>query len=152
VLDSGDVLEAVTMAKIQLQAALAENRALQDSLVYIAEKTRLERAKLEIQRETRIRTKIREAGRKIGDLQLQRQYDLPAERRDLENQIRERTVKLGTLSPLQRVGSTMVSDKPVRPRKLRATLILVFLGALGGLVLAFVWDYLVAHRREILRS
>ncbi len=152
VLDSGDVLNTLVLAKLELQQALARNRSLNDSLTYTAEMARLDQAKLEIQREVTIRSKIRDAEGKIGDLLLERDFDVPAQRRDLRNQIAERTVKLGTIAPLQRVGDTMISDKPVRPRTLRAIIILLFLGGAGGLVLGFAWDYVATHRREIFRS
>jgi hypothetical protein len=77
---------------------------------------------------------------------------LPEERRELENQIAANRVKLEQLSPLQRVGTTVTSDEPVRPRPLRAIVILVVLGALAGLVLGFAWDYVEKHRSEIFRS
>jgi hypothetical protein len=152
VLDGGDVLEALATAKLSVQEALADNRAWYDSLSWAAELSRLKKAQLEIQREVSIRAKIREVEGVIGDLVLERDYDLPSQRRDFETQITERLVKLGTIAPLQRVGDTVTSDDPVRPRPLRAILILVFLGIAGGLVLAFVWDYVAAHRQEIFRS
>jgi len=151
-LEGGDMMQALASAKMQVQTVLSENRALQDSMAYAAEVTRLGLAQLEIRRETHIRAKIREAGLTIGDLVLARQYELPAKRLDIKNQINERVLKLGTLSPLQRLGTTEVSEKPVRPRKLRALMILVLLGGMGGLVLAFTWDYLMSHRQEIFRS
>ena len=152
VLDGGDVLEALTRAKLEVQHAVARNRALQDSMTFVAETKRLERARLEIDRETTIRARIRAAENTIGDLLLKRAYDIPHKRRDLRTQIHERHVRLGTLSPLQRVGETVVSDKPVRPRPLRAIAILVVLGGLAGVVLGFVWDFVWGHRREIFRD
>ena len=88
----------------------------------------------------------------LFDLRLQRRLDIPSQRRALYFEIAASHSKLSLLSPLQRVGSTVVSDQPVRPRPLRAILILVFLGTLGGLVLAFGWDYVSANRRVIFRS
>jgi len=152
VLDGGNVLEALSGAKLQVQNALAANQALQDSLALAAEVSRLERARLEIEREAAIRSKVQDVRRKIGDLHLERDYDLPAKRLALQNSIEERRVKLGTIAPLQRVGATVTSDDPVRPRTLRAIVILVFLGAAGGLALGVTWDYLAAHRREIFRT
>ncbi|MEZ4386826.1 MAG: Wzz/FepE/Etk N-terminal domain-containing protein [Candidatus Krumholzibacteriia bacterium] len=150
-LDGGDVLESLTRAKLAVEHALADNRADQDSMAYLMEAAGLEAAQLAIERETAIRFKLREASRKIGDLILERDYDLPRTRRGLASDIAERQVKLDIIAPLQRVGQTEVSDRPVRPRPLRAILILVFLGAIGGLALAFVWDFLVTNRREIFR-
>jgi hypothetical protein len=152
VLDGGDVLEALTRAKLEVQHAVARNRALQDSLTFVAETKRLDRARLEIDRETTIRARIRESESTIGDLLLQRQYDLPHKRRDLRTKIHDREVRVTTLSPLQRVGTTVVSDKPVRPRTVRAVAILVVLGAMAGLVLGFAWDYVSGHRDEIFRD
>jgi hypothetical protein len=152
VLDSGDVLEDLSRARLEVRRMLARNHAHLDSLGYVAEMARLDRNKLELEREVRVRARIREVESKIGDLILERDYDLPAKRQDLRNQVAERRVKLGTIAPLQRVGETVVSDDPVRPRPLRACVILVFLGIAGGLVLAFVWDYVATHRREIFRS
>ena len=131
---------------------MARNRALQDSMTFVAETKRLERARLEIDRETTIRARIRAAENTIGDLLLKRAYDIPHKRRDLRTQIHERHVRLATLSPLQRVGEPVVSDKPVRPRPLRAIAILVVRGGLAGVVLGFVWDFVWGHRREIFRD
>lgn len=152
VLDGGTVLESLTRAKLQVQQALHENRAGQDSMAYAAATSALEHAKLEIQRETTVRTRLREAGRKLGDLRIERDLKLPDRRQDLRNDLDERRLKLATLSPLQRVGTTVVSDRPVRPRLARAIIILVLLGGTTGVVLGFVWDYVQSHRREIFRS
>ncbi|MDY0110124.1 MAG: Wzz/FepE/Etk N-terminal domain-containing protein [Candidatus Krumholzibacteria bacterium] len=152
VLDSGSVLESLTRAKLLVQQALGHNRARQDSLAFAAEVIRLDHAKLEIHRETSIRVKVRDADRKIGELILSRDTELPAKRREIDNTIDAARVKLSTIAPLQRVGTTVVSDRPVRPRPLRAILILVLAGGAGGVCLAFIWDYVSAHRREIFRS
>jgi len=152
VLDGGSVLQALAAAKLEVQAALGENRALQDSMTYGRQLAVLGRAQLAIERETSIRQQISEVARKIGELELERDLELAARLRELDNLIDERRVKLQIISPLQRVGSTVVSDDPVRPRPLRAIVILVFLGAAGGLVLGFAWDYVATHRREIFRS
>lgn len=152
VLDSGTVLESLTRTKLQLQQALALNRARQDSVAYAAEVNRVDQAKLAIHRETSIRARISEASRKIGELVIERDIELPARRLDIHNLIDERRVKLGTIAPLQRVGTTVVSDRPVRPRTARAVIILVLLGGAAGVCLGFAWDYVHKHRRDIFRS
>lgn len=151
-LDRGDVFESLSRAKLEVQRELARNRTRQDSLIYEAEVADVETTRLEIRRETSIRAKTHEARRKIGDIILERDFDLPRDQRGIENEIAEHQVKLDLVSPLQRVGYTEVSDRPVRPRKLRATAILVFLGLLGGLALAFIWDYVVSNRERVFRS
>lgn len=151
VLDRGDVLESLTFAKLELEKELNRNQSTQDTTALGIERSRLRTSQLEIERETRIRARIREAASAIGSLELERDFDLPSRRQTIEHQISERRVKLDIISPVQRVGRTVVSDKPVRPRTLRATLILAFLGAVGGLVLAFVLDYVLTNREQIFR-
>jgi hypothetical protein len=152
VLDQADVLEALSRAKLEAAGALDANRIAQDSTSYGLARARLDASRLEIERETTIRARLSDAGRKLGQLRLERRYDIPRQRRDVANEIAERKVKLDIIAPLQRVGDTVVSDRPVRPRTTRAILILVFLGAVGGLVLAFVWDYVWSHRNQIFRA
>jgi hypothetical protein len=152
VLDGSTVIESLTRAKLQVQQALALNRALQDSLLHATEVNLLDKAKLEIYRETSIRAKLREAMRQIGELVLNRRIDLPARRRVILTDIDEYQTRLRALAPLQRVGSTVVSQKPVRPRPLRAVLILVLGGGLGGLCLGFIWEYVHSQRRAIFHS
>lgn len=152
VLDGGDILEGLTGAKLEVSQALAANQALSDSLLYEADTAALKADKLKIQQDASIQAQLRDVERKLGDLRLERRLDIPSQRRDLELQAAAVQSKLSLLSPLQRVGQTVVSDKPVRPRTLRAILILVALGLIGGTVLAFSVDYLMTHRQRIFRA
>lgn len=152
ILDGGTVLESLTRAKLQVQQALHQNRAQQDSLLYAAEINRLEYTKLEIHRENTIRMRLSEAGSKIGKLLIERDVGLPGQRAEIQNSLEERKLKLALLAPVQRVGRTVVSDKPVRPRTLRAVLILAALGGAAGVGVGLTWDYLRTHRQEIFRS
>ena len=151
VLDGGDVLGGLAEIRLRLQNERARNLALQDSFSYESQVTALEFRKREIKREATVQSKLRDIEKKIGDLQLEREYELPVKRQEIHNDINSRLIQMGTLAPLQRVGDTLVSEKPVRPRGKRATLILVFLGLIGGVTLGFVWDYLASHRQEILK-
>ena len=149
---NGENLEFVAAARLQAHRALSRNRAESDSLSYAAEIAALEAESLEIDKPAAITVELRSVEKKIGDLYLERDLDVLAKRNELEFEIAARRSKLGLLSPLQRVGGTLVSNNPVRPRPLRASAILVFLGTLGGLTLAFVWDYVSTNRRRIFRS
>ncbi len=151
VLDGGDVLGGLAEIRLRLQNERARNLALQDSFRYEMQVTALEFRKREIKREATVESKLRDIEKKIGDLELEREYELPVKRQEIRNDINSRLIQMGTLAPLQRVGDTLVSEKPVRPRGKRATLILVFLGLIGGVTLGFVWDYLASHRQEILK-
>lgn len=93
--------------------------------------------------------KRREAGRALADLRLQLRSGIELQLTQLELQIAERQAQIAALSPIERVGPITASPKPVRPRKSRAMGILTFAGLIGGLGLAFVWEYVWVHRREI---
>jgi hypothetical protein len=149
VLDRSDLLQTIVTGKIAVEKALWDNRALQQQSETEVVRLGYERQRLELQRQTTISARRIAAMQQIGNLRLERQYQIPVKRQEIETEIREREVKLSTLAPLQRIGRTMVSNKPVRPRPLRATLILVFLGAIGGLALGLGWDYVDRNRREI---
>lgn len=148
----GEDLEIVAAARLQAHRAMSRNQAESDSLGFAAERAVLAAERLEITQPAEIEAELREVASKIGDLRLEHRLDITASRNELEFEIAARRSKLALLSPLQRVGGTIASDKPVRPRPVRASIILVFLGTLGGLTLAFVWDYVSANRDRILRS
>lgn len=152
VLDGGDVLGGLADIRLRLQNQLERNAALVDSFGYELQLASLDYSRREIKRESTVESKLRDIEKKIGDLELEKNYELPVKRQEVHNDINSRLVQMGTLAPMQRVGATLVSDKPVRPRGKRATIILVFLGLIGGVTLAFVWDYVSANRREIFRS
>ena len=152
VLDGGDVMGGLADIKIKLVNRLDRNAALQDSFRYENQLAALDFGKLEVSRQATVQSKLREIERRIGDLELERDFTVPIKRQEIRNDIKSRMVQMNNLTPLQRVGSTIVSDKPVRPRGLRATLILVFLGVVGGVVLGFVWDYVWTNRRDIFRA
>ncbi len=151
VLDGGDILEGLARARLEIRSALAHNRAVSDSLGYAADQAAMEHSRLELKQVAAIKAQLREVQQKINDLVLEGKFDLPSQRKDLALQKDISLSKLSLLSPLQQVGNTIVSDKPVRPRPLRAILILVFLGLVGGCVLGFAWDYIALNRERIFR-
>lgn len=152
VLDGGDVMDGLAQIRLQLHQQLNHNVAMQDSFQYELDLAVLEHTRRVVKRESTVKSKVREIEQRIGDLKLERDFELPVKRREVRTDINSRRVQLRSLTSLQRVGPTIISEKPVRPRGGRATLILVFLGAIGGLVLGFTWDYLMVNRREIFRS
>jgi hypothetical protein len=152
VLDGGDVVSGLVDVRLRLSRELARNVAMADSFTTSMRTTDVEIESRVLRREATVRSKIRDAARRIGELELKRGIELEIRQREIDGEIASRRVQMANLTPLQRVGHTQVSDKPVRPRGLRATMILVVLGAMGGVVLGFVWDYLWVNRREIFRS
>jgi len=75
--------------------------------------------------------------------------EVPNAIRSVQLRIREKLGQLYALSPIEKIGRVRVTDEPVRPRKKRAITILTFLGLVGGVAGAYVFDYLWTHRRRI---
>lgn len=89
---------------------------------------------------------------KIDDLEIQRDVDLVGDRKALEADLQAIQVQVDMLSPLEQVGRVTVSQKPVRPRKLRALVILTFLAFMGGVFLVFLREYFLHNRKAILAA
>lgn len=87
----------------------------------------------------------------IADKEIFIERDLASERAHLKSQLAGKQVQLDMISPLELVGATTATDKPVRPRRLRAVGILTLLALLGGMVLALVREYYDANRTAILQ-
>jgi hypothetical protein len=130
-----DRLQQVTTAQDSLRLSLAE----QD----------LEIRHTQLNQRLDFELKRRDAGGLLSELRLQLSSGIELQKYQLELQIEEREAQIAALSPIERVGPITASPRPVRPRKFRAVSILTFAGLLGGLGLAFVWDYVWTHRREI---
>jgi hypothetical protein len=146
------VLATLVETRASLQNQLRDSEVLADSLTAAIARAKIDIEELKLRREYDLAGDRLAAHQKLGELRLERRYGLELEAADLNNQVREARVQLNMLSPLERVGRITVSDKPARPRKLRAISILTALGLFGGLVLAFAWDYVDRHRYEIFRS
>ncbi len=89
--------------------------------------------------------------RKIGDLRIRLEKELPHERAMLNTGLQGEMVKLHNIAPLEQVGNITISDKPVRPRKLRAMTLLTIMAFFGSLALVFVREYYLVNREEITR-
>ena len=85
----------------------------------------------------------------IQEMEINRDRTLQQERIDIEDEMRLLQSRLDVLTPLEKIGTIIVSEKPVRPRKQRAVGLLVLAGLLGSLALALVWEYLSLNGREI---
>jgi hypothetical protein len=152
VLSGPDVLGTLIQTRARLEADLLANAVLADSLQTEIERTGIAIDELKLKKDRDVAARRLAAHEKIGDLRLEKQYGLPIKAAELRMQIREAEVQLAQLSPIEQIGRITVSEEPVRPRKLRAILILTVLGGLAGLVAAFAWDFVWKHRAEIFRS
>ena len=128
------------------------NRALADRFHYEIDLAPGAVTDLQLKRDVDLeKARVGAVGR-IGDLKLQQEQEVATERTALEPAIRGRRAQLSVLSPRERIGRTQVTTRPVRPRKLRAVILLTLAGGLASLATALGWDYLAAHRDEILRG
>ena len=82
-------------------------------------------------------------------LSLAQQRALPLQIARLEHEIRSLEGRQSMLTPLERIGPTQVTERPVRPRKLRAISILTMLAFGSSLFLALVFEY-VSHNRAVI--
>ena len=85
----------------------------------------------------------------IREMELTRDRALTQEIVDIEDQKRILKSRLDVLISLEKIGTTVVSDGPVYPKKRRMTVMATFGGAILALVLAFGWEYVSRNRREI---
>jgi hypothetical protein len=136
----------------ELSATVSGNRIKADSLQVQFTETEFEMDRLKLMSEIVLTKKVDDIRQRITDRDIWLKRDLPSEKAHLEAKLEGKQVQLETISPLELVGTTTVTDKPVRPRKMRALSILTMLALLGGLGLALVVEYLVVNRQEILRQ
>jgi hypothetical protein len=95
--------------------------------------------------------RLLEYDQKSADLLLRRDYDLEQQRTELTQELRATQSRIQSLSPLEKVGSANATARPVRPRKLRAIVILTGMMFVGSVFLAFTLEYLQRNWAEITR-
>jgi hypothetical protein len=142
----GDLLVTVN----DLSAAIYAHTLRADSLRNVIDGIDLEMADLRLQKTVDLAKTRADIEAAIADLRLVAERDLPLERSRLEADRRAIRVQIDQLTPLERIGRFSVTAKPVRPRKVRATGILVALALAGGIFLAFAREYYRRNRSEIL--
>jgi len=86
----------------------------------------------------------------IQDLVVERDIDLKSQKDHLASDLLSEQNQLDMLSPLEQVGNVSVSQKPVRPRKMRALAILTVLAFMGSLFVVFGWEFLRKNRAAIM--
>ena len=144
----GDLLITVNA----LSSAIYEGVVKADSLQGRIMDNEQEMARLKLVGELVLAKDESDIQQKLGDLEISLTKELPHERAKLQNSLRGEQIRLNTISPLEQVGKVTVTEKPVRPRKSRAVIILTMLAFFGSLGLVLVWEYFQVNRQEITRS
>ncbi len=142
----GDLLLTVNTLSATVYTHTLRADSLRDSMDAIS----LQMAGLELEKDVELTKARADIGQRIADLRIVAEHDLPFRRAQFESDIQAIQVQIDQLTPLERVGMISVSNKPVRPRKVRATGILTVLAFCGGLFLVFTREYYRRNRSEIL--
>jgi hypothetical protein len=133
----GDLLLTVN----SLAGFINQQTARADSMTAVVTSNELEISRIKLVQEIEIKKRQEDVAQVINDLNIKLTKDLPHEQEVLESELEIERVKVELISPLERVGTVSVSDKPVRPRKMRAAMILTFVAFMGSLFWVIVWDY-----------
>jgi hypothetical protein len=133
----------------ELSAFINRQTVRADSLEARVTSNMLEINRIRLLQDVDIAKKKADVQQKIEDLNIVLTKDLPHERAVLQSELELERVKVDVISPLERVGTVSVSDKPVRPRKLRAAAILTILAFFASLFVVLVWEYFQANRVAI---
>lgn len=115
-----------------------------------AEEIALQIADLEFEKDVTLVQEEFKTRNGLRELEIVATNDLPLRVKGFQADLASEEVRLQLLVPLERVGPVGVSLRPVRPRKLRAIVILGVLAFVGSLFLVFTLEYLRRHRGEIL--
>ena len=151
----GDLVRDVGAIRLGLLEHAAQRLVWQDRLQTLRRQERETESLLSEKRfelEQLLPRRILEHEQKAADLALRRDYDLKQQRAELTQELRAIQSRIDSLSPLERVGSSSASARPVRPRKLRAMIILTSLAFVGSVFLAFTLEYLSRNWSEITRG
>ena len=132
-----------------LSAHIFRGTLLADSLRSHIEVDALEVKRLAATRDVEIGNRRLELQQQIAELELQRQEGLASKYRALQQRIASEEIRLGLLTPLERIGRIAVTNEPVRPRKLQATLIATLLGFFSALFFVLGWEYYSRNRTAI---
>ena len=135
----------------ELSETIYEGGVKADSLLARISANEQEMKRLDLVGELVLAKRVTDVQRKIGDLRIRLEKELPHDRAMLKTDLQGEMVKLQNIAPLEQVGNITISDKPVRPRKLRAMTILTILAFFGSLALVFVREYFLVNREEITR-
>jgi len=132
-----------------LSAHIFRGTLLADSLRSYIEVDALEIKRLAASRDVELGNRRIGLRQQIAELQLQRQEGLASKHRALQQSIASEQIRLGLLTPLERIGRIAVTNEPIRPRKLQATLITTLLGFFSALFVVLAWEYYYRNRKAI---
>lgn len=130
------------------------NTVWQDKLNVLTMRYNRELLKMEDQRDLlvvsmSIDSTLAATTNQIKRLEIVRDRSFASEIEEIVQSINSTNVKIAVLTPLERIGTTIVSDGPVYPKKRRMTMTAVTTGFFFAVILAFMMEYLIVNRRKI---
>jgi len=140
------------MTTSDLTMSISEQTIHADSLTARIKSNELEIGRIRLMQDIKVAKDKADIEQKIEDLKITLDKDLPHERDVLKNELETEQMKVELISPLERVGTISVSEKPVRPRKLRAAAISTILAFMGSLFVVLVWEFFRNNRAAITAS
>jgi len=143
---AGELLSTVNELGAYIYNSTVRADSLQEAAAIVKSKIR----KLELEKSVDLVQQRAVFQLKIDELEIRREIDLQSEKNDLKSDLEAVQLQLDMLSPLEQVGRVTVSQKPVRPRKMRALVILTALAFMGSIFVVFVWEFLRRNRKAIL--
>jgi len=147
---AGQVLGDILAHSTDMRSRMRWSEIMSDSLSYQNEITSLNMDGFLLRSALELEQKRLEISSGLIQMEIERDQTLDQERRVLENEIRSIEVQLGMLASLEKIGATRVTEKPVRPRKARAAILLTIFGLFASIGAALTWDYLSGNRDVIL--
>ena len=144
----GELLATVDQLSARVVTGTVAADTLRDRITAID----LEISALRLEREVDLAKKRADIDQAIADLGIKLERDLPHQRAQLEVDWAGEQARVELLTPLEQIGRITVTDKPVRPRKLRATAILTVLAFCSGLFLVLAREYYRRNRAAILAA
>ncbi len=136
----------------QLSSYIYQRTTRADSLMDSIKEIDLEIAGIKLTVDVDIAQQKETLKLQIENLEIKKSVDLERDKTQLEADLQGQQVQMDMLTPLEQVGRVTVSQKPVRPRKLRAATILTFLAFMGSLFVVFVWEYYKHNKDAISRD
>ena len=142
---AGELLSTVN----QLSSYIYHSTTRADSLTDSIKEIDLEMASIKLTVSVDMTQKKEELKLRIKDLEIKKSIDLIQDKAELEADLQGNQVQLDMLTPLEQVGRVTVSQRPVRPRKMRAATILTFMAFMGSIFVVFVWEYYQRNKGAI---
>jgi hypothetical protein len=148
--NDAEAISGMIIGSLQVQDRAFRSQTRADSLQHEIELAGFFMEDLKIKKNIELEQQRVELRSEIANLELQRDGDLVTQAAEIEQEILAHQAQLNALTSLEQIGHITTTKSPVRPRRLRAALILACLGLIGSITLALGWEYISVNKDVIL--